>query len=275
MHRIVSAVAGCALAVALAATAGCTPQQNPGNSWNKSGSSAMGAQSNLDATGSGTYAPPSPAGTVVGGTVDPSRSQALTEYLNAHHLPLVSGRVVSVAGGSPEAILDGYVASEFGKSDAEQKTRTFLNNPNTLVDNRITISPELAGSSGSNSNGGSNGGASPNGSSTADPYASAGSVQDYQNQQQFDPYAAQQQYQYQQQGNNGGSGMTMSPGLGLLLGLLGGSFGGGGVGIGGGGGSFGGGSFGGGGFGAGAGSGFSGYGYPSYPPPSPGFSTFP
>lgn len=264
MRQFTNAVIGCAVAIAVAVMAGCAPQQNPSqNSWNNSGSN-VGANGT---TGSGTYTPPSPAGTVAGGTVDQARSQALTDYLKAHHLPLVSGRVVAGSTGSPQVILDGYVASEFGKSDAEQKTRTFLNNPSTLVDNRITISPELAGSSPSGN--GSNGN-SPNGSSGTDPYASAGSVQDYQNQQQFDPYAAQQQYQYQQQGN-GGSGMAMSPGLGLLLGLLGGSFGGGGVGIGGGGGGFGGGSFGGGGFGVGGGSPYSGYGYPSYPPPSSGF----
>jgi hypothetical protein len=266
MRRIANGLIGCAWLIGVSAMCGCSPQLNSFGNSSHGSSSAMGSQGTFN--GSGTYVPPSPAGTVAGGAVDPNRSQGLTDYLQSHHLPLVSGRVVSGPNGAPEVILYGYVASEFGKSDAEQKARTYLNQPNVLVDNRISISPELAGSnasSGSNGGNGSNGG-SP--SSSNDPYASAGSVQDYQN-QQFDPYAAQQQYQYQQQGN-GASGMMMSPGLGMLLGLIGGSFGGGGVGIG-----AGGGSFGGGGFGAGGSSGYGGYGYPSYPPPSPGFSTFP
>jgi hypothetical protein len=255
MHRITNTLICGALAVGLAAMAGCAPQQNPFDSHTGSAATSSGFQNN-GGNGSGTYIPPSPSGTVAGGTVDTSRSEALSDYLKSHHLPLVSAQVVTASNGSPQVILFGYVASEYGKSDAEQKAKTYLNNQNVLVDNRIQISPELAGS-------GANGNGSGSGGNTNDPYASAGSAQDYQN-QQFDPYAAQQQYQYQQQ--QGGS--VMSPGLGLLLGLMGGggSFGGGGVGFGGGGIGIGGG-----GFGVGGGSSFGGYGNPYYPPPSAGF----
>ncbi|HUA34236.1 MAG TPA: hypothetical protein VMA09_11565 [Candidatus Binataceae bacterium] len=246
-----------ALALGLAAMAGCAPQQTPHDATGSQPGSVAnnGWQNSGGGSGTLTYGQPSPAGTVAGGTVDRPRSEALSEYLKSHHLPLVSAQVVSSSSGTPQVILFGYVATEYGKSDAEQKARTYLQNPSVLVDNRIQISPELAGAS---SNGGNSNGS---GNSSYDPYA-AGSVQDYQN--QFDPQAAQQQYQYQQQGSG-----VMSPGMSLLLGLLGG-----GIGVGGGSGGFGGGfggggvgfGGGGGGFGVGGGSTYGGYGYPTYPP---------
>jgi len=235
---------------------GCTPQQTTHDATHaQTGSAASNGWQQNSGGGSGTYtfSQPSPSGTVAGGSVDRSRSQALSEYLKSHHLPLVSAQVVSSSSGTPQVILFGYVATQYGKSDAEQKTRTYLKNPSLLVDNRIQISPELAadGSSGRNGNQSAN--------SANDPYASAGTIQDYQN-QQFDPYAAQQQYMNQQQGPP-----AMSPGMTLLLGLLGG-----GIGVGGGGASFGGGGVGfgggGGGFGVGGSSTYGGYGYPTYPP---------
>lgn len=259
MRPFVKGVAIFALAVALTALGACAPQQpsTPGSS----GAAAIGS-SQYNAS----LPPPSPSGTVVGGAVDQADSQNLTDYLKNHHLPLVNGQVVMSPAGKRQVILFGYVASEYGKSDAEQKTRTFLNDPQVLVDNRITISPELAGSEGGHGNGSSNGSSASNsgGSGSYDPYATSNSIQAYQQQGQFDPYAAQQQYPT----NN-------FSGLNLLMGLLGGgmSIGGGGGGFGGG---FGGGGYGGGfgGFGGGPPSSFGGYGYPSYPPPPMG-SGFP
>jgi hypothetical protein len=260
MRSFSKGVAVCAVAVALTALSACAPQQSstPGGA---NGASAIGSSSQYNPS----LPPPSPSGTVVGGSVDQADSQNLTDYLKNHHLPLVNGRVVISSAGKRQVILFGYVASQYGKSDAEQKARTFLNDPQVLVDNRITISPELAASGGDSGNGSSNDNSNSNGSGSGnyDPYSQSNSIQAYQQQGSgFNPYAAQQQYP----SNN-------LSGLGMLMGLLGG-----GVGIGGGGGGFGGGFGGGsyGGFGGGPPSSFGGYGYPSYPPPGGGgFSTFP
>jgi hypothetical protein len=193
---------------------------------------------------------------VAGGTIDSGRSQALTDYLKHHQLPLVGGQVVSSASGGKQVILFGFVASDFGKSDAEQKARNYLKDSSIVVDNRIKVSPELA-----NAKGGSM--PSPDANSTSpestDPYASSGNLQDYQNNMPPDAYSYQQQQQYQQYGGSGGG----SPGglmmLLPLLGMFGGSIGGGGGGFSG--------SFGG--FSSGYAPGYGSYGYPSYPPPAP------
>jgi hypothetical protein len=260
MHSFAKGAVVFVLAVAMTVLSACSDQQptTPGSP-GSNGASALGS-SQYNAA----LPPPSPSGTVVGGAVDQADSQNLTDYLKNHHLPLVNGQVVMSPAGKRQVILFGYVASQYGKSDAEQKARTFLNDPQLLVDNRITISPELAGSEGGgSSNGSSNGSssASSGGSgSNYDPYAQSNSIQAYQQQGAgFNPYAAQQQYPT----NN-------FSGLNLLMGLLGG-----GMSIGGGGGGFGGGFGGGyGGFGGGPPSSFGGYGYPSYPPPPMG-SGFP
>jgi len=251
MGALGKGIAGCALALALLALGACTPQQSTTGFPSSGNASALGGSSAYNAS----LPPPSPSGTVVGGTLDKADSQNLTDYLKNHQLPLVNGQVVVSQAGKRQVILFGYVASQYGKSDAEQKARTFLNDPQVLVDNRITVTPELAaGQGGNGSSYGSNPSNSGGSGSNYDPYAASNSIQAYQQQGQFDPYAAQQQYP----SNN-------FSGLNLLLGLLGG-----GMSIGGGGGGFGGGfgSYGGyGGFGGGPPSTFGGYGYPSYPPP--------
>ncbi len=263
MSRIANALAVFGLAIALAGLSACEPQQNP-NGTGASKASSIGNSSNYD---SGSMPPASSAGTVAGGTIDSPQSQGLSDYLKHHSLPLVGAQVVTSPSGGKQVILFGFVASDFGKTDAEQKARHYLKDSSLVVDNRIKISPELAGSagtSGSTSKGAASGYAMP--SSGTDPYAASGSIQDYQNNMPPDAqaYAAQgQQLQQYQQYNSAPPSMltTIIP---LLLG--------GGMTIGGGSGGFGGGYGGGGGFG-GFGSGYApsygGYGYPTYPPPMP------
>jgi len=157
------------------------------------------------------------------------------------------------------------VASDFGKTDAEQKARHYMKDPTLVVDNRIKISPELAGakgSSGSTVNGVPSANAMPTDGS--DPYANSGSVQDYENNMPPDAqaYAAQgQQVQQYQQYNSQPPSMLTT----LLPLLLGGGMT---VGSGGYGGGFGG-------FSSGYAPGYRSYGYPTYPPPMPnsGFSS--
>jgi hypothetical protein len=264
MNRFAKRLSAIALTVAIAGLGACTPVQNPSGIADPNNASQLGS--------SGTYgssspiAPPSSAGTVAGGIVDSPQSQGLSDYLKHHQLPLVGAQVVSSASGGRQVILFGFVASDFGKSDAEQKARHYLKDQSVVVDNRIKISPELAGSKGGSAGSTVNGVPSANAmpSDGTDPDAASGGIQDYQNNQPPDAYAYQSQgQQYQQYGGPPPSAMTL-----LIPLLMGGSFGGGSSGFGGSFGSFGGSpgfgsfggspSFGGGGYG----------GYPSYPMPS-------
>ena len=185
---------------------------------------------------------------MAGGTIDSPQSQGLTDYLKHHSLPLVGAQVVTSPSGGQQVILFGFVASDFGKTDAEQKARHYLKDSSLVVDNRIKISPELAGGHGS---------APPSNAMPTD-----GS----------DPYAVRLDPGLSEQRAAGRAGL---PGAGaaaisavqqraaehagtILPMLLGG-----GMTIGGGSGGFGGGY--GGGFGSGYAPSYGGYGYPSYP----------
>jgi len=175
--------------------------------------------------------------------VDTPQSTALTNYLHSRQLPLVGARVLASNGGPRQAILYGYVATPFGKADAVDKAREFLNDSGAQVDNRIKIEPDLAGPA-----------ANPN-AATADnnPDLNNPDIQRYEEQQ--NQQLTQQQQQYMNQGQ-------MPPGLSVLLPflMLGGGFGTGGSGF----------SFGGGGFGGPVGSPYNSY--PSGPPP--GYSPY-
>ena len=263
MSRIANVLAVVGLAVALAGLSACEPVQNP-NGTGGSNASKVGASNNYDSNSS--MPPPSSSGTVAGGTIDSPQSQGLSDYLKHHSLPLVGAQVVTSPSGGKQVILFGFVASDFGKTDAEQKARHYLKDSSLVVDNRIKISPELAGGSGTS---GSTGNGVPSNAmptDNSDPYGSTGSVQDYQNNLPPDAqaYAAQgqrmQQMQQYQQYNSGSPSM-----LTMILPLLMGG-GGSGLSIGGGSGGFGGGF---GGFGSGYAPSYGGYGYPTYPPPMP------
>jgi len=269
MNRFAKRLSAIALTVAIAGLAACTPVQNPSGIANP-GNNASQLGSSSTYSSSSSMPTPSSAGTVAGGIVDSPQSQGLSDYLKHHQLPLVGAQVVSSASGGRQVILFGFVASDFGKSDAEQKARHYLKDQTVVVDNRIKISPELAGSKGGSAGSTVNGVPSANAmpSDPTDPSAEPGGIQDYQNNQPPDAYAYQSQgQQYQQYGGPPPSAMTL-----LIPLLMGGSFGGGSSGFGGSFGSFGGspgfGSFGGSPFGGGYGGG--GYGgYPSYPQPAP------
>ncbi|MBF6569970.1 MAG: hypothetical protein IVW54_13965 [Candidatus Binataceae bacterium] len=70
-------------------------------------------------------------------------SDQLTYYLQGHRLPLVGAQVADAANGSHHVILYGFVATAHGKQDAEDKARSYLNDPKLKIDNRIAIEPEL------------------------------------------------------------------------------------------------------------------------------------
>ena len=81
--------------------------------------------------------------------VDAGDSQSLTTYLRQHRLPLVGAQVLSDTAGNRRIVLYGFVATEFGKSDAANKALAYIKNgaqagtPAPQVENRIEVRPEL------------------------------------------------------------------------------------------------------------------------------------
>ncbi|MGH8013383.1 MAG: hypothetical protein ACREQ4_12880 [Candidatus Binataceae bacterium] len=137
-------------------------------------------------------------------TKNASESEALTNYLKHHRLPLVGAEVMNGPNGKRKVMLYGFVATDFGKADAVTKTHRFLHDSNIAVDNRVNVRPELlaSGSSSSNTNSPS---AANSGSSS--PSSSYPGVRGYMQQQPQDRALAQRQY---------GSGSTLSMVLPLI-----------------------------------------------------------
>jgi hypothetical protein len=254
-RRYAQNIVGIWLALGLISLASCAPNTPPGTALNPSMPASVGSASPL-AQPDVHFASNAP--------VDNSQSTALTNYLHSRQLPLVGGRVLAANGGPRQAILYGYVATPFGKADAVDKAREFLNDSGAQVDNRIKIEPDLAGpTSNPNTTTANNGNLDPNNPNNNPD------IQKYED-QQAQQQSRQQQQQYMNQGSpfgGGGSPFTML--LPFLMGGFGGGgssfgFGGGGGGLGMGGGSFGG--FGGG-MGSPPGSSYgSPYGSSPYPP---------
>ncbi len=245
MRWIVRKLAGVWLALGMLSLSACFTSPTP--SAYKSYSSPSPGSTTSASLSSGSSASSS-ATLPNDAPVDQARSQSLTDYLHNRRLPLVGGRVLAGNGGPRQVILYGFVATPFGKIDAADQARVFLNDPEAQIDNRIKVTPELA-----------------NGAGNAPP-ATAGpqnenDVQAYQDQQAL---ARQQLQQYQ---NQGPGIVTTMP----LMGMFGpfGSFGSGGSGY-----SFGTSPFG---YGPGFGPGYYGPGYGGYSPyPPSGFgSPFP
>lgn len=77
-------------------------------------------------------------------TVDQGASQALMAYLKQNRLPLVGAQVTKDSSGARRVVLYGFVATDDGKQDAEQKALVFLGTPKPTVDDRLVVKPELA-----------------------------------------------------------------------------------------------------------------------------------
>lgn len=81
-----------------------------------------------------------------GYTADSSESRALTDYLKQRKLPLVGAQVLRSSDGRRRVVLYGFVGSDFGRSDAAQKARSYMHDSSIQVDNRINVRPELLAS---------------------------------------------------------------------------------------------------------------------------------
>ncbi|MGO9603132.1 MAG: hypothetical protein ACLQAT_06970 [Candidatus Binataceae bacterium] len=246
MHRAAKWFPAGVLVLALGLPACMTPISQPGATTPQMG------QNNLVPTYARSeptqYTEPStPPPPLQDGKVDPTQSKALTDYLKTHHLPLVGAQVLKAPDGQRQVILFGYVATEYGRGDADSRVHRYVNDPSVTIDNRVKVEPQLVKSA-----------PTATGAQAEDPTDLSG-VQDYENQRYQDQVQQQQAYQYQNQGPSPMSAIVP------MLGMFGGSFGGAGIGIGGGGlrgGSFGGGSYGG--------------SYPMSPPPSyPSYPSYP
>jgi hypothetical protein len=90
--------------------------------------------------------------------VDDSSSKTLTDYLHHHRLPLVGAQVFTTADGERKLLLYGYVATEFGKGDAERKALKFLGDSTIATTNSIKVNPAIV-----------NGGARQSGSDASGP----------------------------------------------------------------------------------------------------------
>jgi hypothetical protein len=75
--------------------------------------------------------------------IDSKASQQLTSYFRTHRLPLVGAQVMNSDSGGKQVVIYGFVATPFGRVDAENKTREFLKEPNLKVVNRIEVRPEI------------------------------------------------------------------------------------------------------------------------------------
>jgi hypothetical protein len=69
--------------------------------------------------------------------------EALTAFLHDNRLPLVEARMVTNDRGERSLMLYGFVATDYGKRDAEDEARDFMDDPDFPVINRIKVKPEL------------------------------------------------------------------------------------------------------------------------------------
>lgn len=76
-------------------------------------------------------------------TLDSTTSDALTQRLHKHRLPLVGAQVLSGDDGTRKVILYGYVATDKGRYDAEQRARDYLGGGEMEIDNRVVIEPSV------------------------------------------------------------------------------------------------------------------------------------
>jgi hypothetical protein len=224
MRRVLIALGVC-LAIATAVGQACAQSAAP-----ESASSSYGAPP--DASGSSAspdYASSAPnaggAGALIdtrGYTKDQTTSQALTDYLTQHKLPLVGAQVLNGPSGGRAVVLYGFTGTDFGKGDAVTKARKYLNDPTVVVENRIKVNPGLltANKSGANTDAGSGGAAvADNSPDPADNMPGANSYVQHQNDLQ--QYAQSQANGPSANGppGNGSSMSALSPLVIMALGM--------------------------------------------------------
>jgi hypothetical protein len=158
MRRLMRTILAVWFAITMTLAQGCVDVSSSGNPYSSNGrlapnSSGSGSSSGGLSSGSGGTVKPVATTHLdtTGYTASQRESQALTDYLKQHRLPLVGAQVLHGRNAQQAVVLYGYVGSEFGKSDATAKASKYLNDPAAAIDNRIQVQPEILAGAGSGS----------------------------------------------------------------------------------------------------------------------------
>jgi hypothetical protein len=75
--------------------------------------------------------------------IDQGTSDALTKYLHMNELPMVTAQFSTSPGGRKQLILTGFVATQFGRNDAERIAIAYLNDPSVNMVDQILLDPHV------------------------------------------------------------------------------------------------------------------------------------
>jgi hypothetical protein len=75
--------------------------------------------------------------------IDQGTSDAITKYLHMNELPMVTAQFSTSPGGSKQLILTGFVATQFGRNDAERIAAAYLNDPGVNMVDQILLDPHV------------------------------------------------------------------------------------------------------------------------------------
>ena len=75
--------------------------------------------------------------------IDQGTSDAITKYLHMNELPMVTAQFSTSPGGSKQLILTGFVATQFGRNDAERIANAYLNDPSVNLVDQILLDPHV------------------------------------------------------------------------------------------------------------------------------------
>ena len=75
--------------------------------------------------------------------IDQGTSDAITKYLHMNELPMVTAQFSTSPGGSKQLILTGFVATQFGRNDAERIATAYLNDPGVNMVDQILLDPHV------------------------------------------------------------------------------------------------------------------------------------
>src|ERR1700721_2709696 len=75
--------------------------------------------------------------------IDQRTSDAITKYLHMSELPMVTAQFSTSPGGKKQLILTGFVATQFGRDDAERIATGYLNDPSVNMVDQILLDPHV------------------------------------------------------------------------------------------------------------------------------------
>ncbi|HZC46555.1 MAG TPA: hypothetical protein VE243_08760 [Candidatus Acidoferrum sp.] len=75
--------------------------------------------------------------------IDQGTSDALTKYLHMNELPMVTAQFSTSTDGGRQLILTGFVATHFGRDDAERIATAYLNDPSVNMVDQILLDPHV------------------------------------------------------------------------------------------------------------------------------------